>query len=902
LSAVATRNPPIALAAIPQNENGLALRQATGPRTRKILKMDWSLTQDAPQANGAPLNMFRALYDAGYRRLVPIVIPNARLSPNSTLAKRMANNKAQDARGKAPGIRGDDGLWRGFDWLKHETTEADLDRWASWGAGVGIRTGCGLVAVDIDTLAPECAAACESAATDLLGPAPVRIGNAPKRLLLYRTAEEPPYQRILFDDGTKFEPGKDPRVELLSEGRQFVAAGIHPKTGKPYEWQPHIYFAQTLTPVTAQQLKAYFAHLATILPAGRTHIEAVTAERANVDQRQLLGDLKVVTAAVAALPNTSQLFPSYEDYIRVGYAIKGATQDDTGLELFQQWAAKWAGGNDPDTVAADWARMKPPYSVGAQYLYELARRHGGFQPAEAWFTGAPAAAGAAVASAGGEDWPEPLDIFGDGDPTTLMEVPAGALPDVLDRYARDTAARMGVPVAFAALGAVVVSSAAIGGTIRIQPKALDTGWTQPPFLWGLLVENPGGRKSPLMSAVASPLEKLDARRAKEDLPKLQEWERANRKRGKDAPPVTAKPRLRRGSVDSFTVEGLREVLADNPKGVLVSADEITGLIGGLDQYKSGGGSDRADLLKLMDGQPRVFDRVGRSHRVECWGAAVLGGIQPKKLSEMAPSLDPDGLLQRFIPIVGDNVRRRDVDRMPDREAMRAYEDLLAELAELPEPGFFHCDLVKLSDGAQEVRRRFDERVLTLLEMPNVSAAWCGHLNKWPGFFARMLLVFHMVENWRGKGWSTTETPVSAETAEKAWSFASFLLVHAVRFYESIVGLGASGDAARRAAGILLVEGTPTVTRRAIAERHRPWRAGEGAHRELIEAMTVLGRMGWCRPGDWDKNGVKEWVVNPAVYVRFKDRAAAEEERRKREYQRVLASVAERRALVSGVLS
>jgi hypothetical protein len=190
--------------------------------------------------------------------------------------------------------------------------------------------------------------------------------------------------------------------------------------------------------------------------------------------------------------------------------------------------------------------------------------------------------------------------------------------------------------------------------------------------------------------------------------------------------------------------------------------------------------------------------------------------------------------------------------------------------------------------------------LTLLEMPNVSAAWCGHLNKWPGFFARLLLVFHMLDTWQAKGMSAIEAPVSTETAEKVWSFASFLLVHAVRFYESVVGLGASGEAARRAAGVVLVEGAPTITRRAIAERHRQWRSADAPHRELVEAMTVLGRMGWCRPSAWDKHGVKEWTVNPAVYVRFKYRAAAEEERRQREYQRVLASVAERKALLAGV--
>jgi hypothetical protein len=234
----------------------------------------------------------------------------------------------------------------------------------------------------------------------------------------------------------------------------------------------------------------------------------------------------------------------------------------------------------------------------------------------------------------------------------------------------------------------------------------------------------------------------------------------------------------------------------------------------------------------------------------------------------------------------------DADREPDHGAVREYEAALTEIAEMPDPGFWHDDLVKLSDDAQAVRQRFDQRTHTLLDMPNVSPAWAGHLSKWSGLFARLLLVFHVLDNWQAKAEAVADIPVSAETAEMAERFASFLLSHAIRFYENIVGLGAAGDAARRAAGIILVEGKTTVTRRALYERHRPWRPNERAYRELFEAMTTLGRMGWCR-ADVAR---ESWIVNPDVFAKFKERAAAEEERRKREYERVQAAVAEHRAL------
>lgn len=328
-------------------------------------------------------NPFGRFWAAGYKRLVPIVPPGSPISEKSTLARR------PKAVGKAPGIRRPDGQWQGFNWLPHVTTEADLADWHAMGAGVGIRTGEGLVALDIDTLNEEIVDDVRALAELNLAETCVRIGRFPKCLLLYRVTDVTPYQRVIFDDGLEHAKGAEARVELLSDDRQFVAHGIHPDTGKPYVWPCGLLPYITLPLVTPEQIAAFFTLLAARLPKATIAVSTLPTAAANVDQRQLLGEPDTVARAVAALPNTSALFPSYDDYVRVGYAIKGATQDeDAGLELFQAWAARWQDGdNDPDVVAADWRRMKPPYQVGAQYLYALAEQHGAgqFQAAETWF-------------------------------------------------------------------------------------------------------------------------------------------------------------------------------------------------------------------------------------------------------------------------------------------------------------------------------------------------------------------------------------------------------------------------------------------------------------------------------------------------------------------------------------
>ena len=109
---------------------------------------------------------------------------------------------------------------------------------------------------------------------------------------------------------------------------------------------------------------------------------------------------------------------------------------------------------------------------------------------------------------------------------------------------------------------------------------------------------------------------------------------------------------------------------------------------------------------------------------------MLGGIQPKKLAEMAKTLDPDGLLQRFLPIVGDNVRRTGIDRAPDASAISGYTNTIQGLAEVTSfADLFDDRVVTLSPEAQQIRLDFERRVNLLLDAPQMSDAWRGHLKK-----------------------------------------------------------------------------------------------------------------------------------------------------------------------------
>jgi hypothetical protein len=90
-------------------------------------------------------------------------------------------------------------------------------------------------AIDIDILEQDAAEAVEELARDRFGEAGhflVRIGLPPKRAIVLRTDE--PFEKITT---TFIAPGgSEQRIEIMADGQQLAAFGIHPDTRRPYAW------------------------------------------------------------------------------------------------------------------------------------------------------------------------------------------------------------------------------------------------------------------------------------------------------------------------------------------------------------------------------------------------------------------------------------------------------------------------------------------------------------------------------------------------------------------------------------------------------------------------------------------------------------------------------------------
>jgi hypothetical protein len=125
-----------------------------------------------------------------------------------------------------------------------------------------------LAAADVDVLIQPVADRVVWEIEQIVGTTPlVRIGRAPKTLLAFRCDD--PFTKL--STGTFVMPdGSEAQVEILADGQQFVADGVHPDTGRPYVWpagSPETVPLQDVLAITHEQAQAIITSARDLLHA-----------------------------------------------------------------------------------------------------------------------------------------------------------------------------------------------------------------------------------------------------------------------------------------------------------------------------------------------------------------------------------------------------------------------------------------------------------------------------------------------------------------------------------------------------------------------------------------------------------------------------------------------------------
>lgn len=244
------------------------------------------------------------------------------------------------------------------DWQTLNATAAMVKRWSRDGfanGNVGVITA-HTPAVDLDIYDEELAEYMEAWCLRELGDAPVRIGRAPKRLLVFRANQ--PFKKL----SAEFYDSRNQKhkIEILGDGQQFVAYGIHPETKQPFRWtsldQPLDTTADALPVLTqenALRVLEEFKHQCEL-----RNWRATSRSLARPDSEDALLNLKqplnITEDKIREALEYLSPDDGYDAWCSVGMALHHQFDGgDDGLALWDEWSQK-SHHYDADEIINKW--------------------------------------------------------------------------------------------------------------------------------------------------------------------------------------------------------------------------------------------------------------------------------------------------------------------------------------------------------------------------------------------------------------------------------------------------------------------------------------------------------------------------------------------------------------------
>jgi hypothetical protein len=490
-------------------------------------------------------------------------------------------------------------------------------------------------------------------------------------------------------------------------------------------------------------------------------------------------------------------------------------------------------------------------------------------------------------------WPEPDLSLIDADQATPPTFDYTALPNIWAAWVKEQASALGCPADYVAASLLASASAWLGNSRRV---AATTDWIEPPHLWFALIGAPSTGKTPAQRPFIEICKMLE----REERPaweektgeheknieavnaKLDKWKAdvklavknnaAAPDRPQDAvlPDAPALPRL---VINDSTIEEATNILAGNPKGLLMVRDELSGWIGSFDRY-GGDGSDRAFYLECWNGGSHSVDRVKKSGQpveVPYASLAILGGIQPDKLRETLAGAD-DGFTARFLYVWPLPLPFQPLAALSAAQSEGRMNLLLSAARRLRSLAMNSCPLEIGTKYAVILKAQLVPLAETVAfdsirrEALDKARATQGLISGWHGKNpARALRLALVMEYLAWAAQPGVPEPVTISPASVAHA-AAYLSYAESMFERAISGLGITqqeNDAALIARHIIKA-GLTCLNERRLYQTQGFAHLRHTQRRK--DALAVLERMGWLMPASKETKGRPrgDWLVNPRL--------------------------------------
>ena len=313
---------------------------------------------------------------------------------------------------------------------------------------------------------------------------------------------------------------------------------------------------------------------------------------------------------------------------------------------------------------------------------------------------------------------------------------------------------------------------AVSGVVKLGTQVVASeaaSYRVPLNLYGCLVARSGAKKTPVSRLlVLDPLHELRLELARQNSRAFRAWEEQNR--GVKASERTPQPQPVHLVVSDFTAEALAEQLQlqeERGLGLVIHRDELAGMFGNLNAYRSGRGADEQQLLEAYDGagfSSLRISKTGGGRFYERCHLSICGTIQPAILEALVANGDASGLWARFlfIPLPERVVPLPEFETEQEQEEAAWASQLLASLCRYVyvQPRL----TLALAPDARRYFVHYEARCQGDVHRTTI-AAQGALIGKAAGKALRVAALLHLLHQGCTDGWHSQQ--VSVEVMERA---------------------------------------------------------------------------------------------------------------------------------------
>jgi hypothetical protein len=362
------------------------------------------------------------------------------------------------------------------------------------------------------------------------------------------------------------------------------------------------------------------------------------------------------------------------------------------------------------------------------------------------------------------DWDDPDMRPIKGFKADINPFPVDYFAPAVEEWVVKTAESKSAPVDYVIAGLLTCVSGLICNSIKIE--AWD-GWIEPAILWGCCVGLPSSGKTPAISGALDLLYDLETKINPDFDQKMQDYEHLKSiakeyrkdhekqiatavKGGKKTlpaqlPPLAIEPEMpikNRLIINDATVEIIAPLLSKNPKGIVLFRDELAGWLNSMNQYKGGGGADRAFYLESYNGKPYKVDRVKLGIQgtieVDRLSIPIIGGIQPDRLVEAILSDADDGMSARLLYYYPHPIPpKRPLHKVNDQ----IIHDLFQKLYDIKNDEQPH--IIPLEERAKKLLEDFNNKVYEMEQTAH--GHFLSYIGKNKGRALRLALIIEIIK-------------------------------------------------------------------------------------------------------------------------------------------------------------